>query len=406
MKPHFFKFSLFLVLISFIISCSKNADVTPNQNVVGTWKFQNTSGSAVVGGKTVDLAQTQDIGLSGQKLIFKVDGSGTIDGGAMTYTVSGNALTITQSGVKLVMNVAVIEGVLTITADENGLKDALVIQNALSSASGKITKLSQISAYKSLESILLTNGTPECVNINYSSTNLTAKTNFSLKYNDERKLINYIYFDTILSSGISGKTINFEYKEVRNNLGSDKNPFVTELLNSQINAKYYCDKNSRVNRREIFAPDKPNYPVSSSFYEYSTESFLTKRSLKFQNTTNGDFTGRILINEFEYIGGDLIKIYTTEYNGSTITTPRYLSTEYVRNSNIMKTKIIDLFNYGILSKNHISKEKTYNTIGTISNTASYDYSYTFDSKGFILTKNQTNLNGRTIKEDEYIYQCN
>jgi hypothetical protein len=406
MKPHFFKHSLFLFFISFIISCSKNADVTPNQNVVGTWKFQNTIGSAIVGGKTVDLAQTQDVGLSGQKIIFKADGSGSIDGGAITYNVSGNSLTITQSGVKLVMNVAVAEGVFTITADEVGLKDALVIQNALSTASGKITKLNQTLVYKSLESILLKNGTPDCVNTNYSSTNLTAKTNFSLKYNDERKLINFIYFDTILSSGISGKTINFEYKEVRNNLGSDKNPFVTELLNTQTNAKYYCDINSRVNRTEIFSSDKPNYPVSSYFYEYNTEGFLTKSSLKFQNTTNGDFTGRILTNEFEYIGGDLMKIYTTEYNGSTITTPRYLSTEYVRNSNALKTKIVYLFNYGGLSKNHISKEKTYNAVGTISNTASYDYSYTFDSKGFVLTQNQTNLNGRTIKNDEYIYQCN
>jgi hypothetical protein len=247
---------------------------------------------------------------------------------------------------------------------------------------------------------------PPCLNTNFSSTNLTAKTNYSFKYNVERKLVNYTYFDVILSTGVSGSILNIDYQEIKSNLGSDKSPYVIQLLKDQIDTKYYCDKNSRVNRSEYFFPGKPDYPVSSTFYEYNTEGFLVKSTLKFQNSANGNFVGGIIINEFEYIGGDLIKIYRTDYDGNTITTPRFLSTGYTRTNNILKTKIIYLYNYGVLSKNHISKEKSYNTNGTTINTSSYDYTYTFDAQGYILTQNQANLNGRTIKNDGYIYQCN
>jgi hypothetical protein len=406
MKPHFFKLSLFIFFISFIISCSKNADVVPNQIVMGTWKFQNTSGSAVVGGKTVDLAQTQDVGLSGQKLIFKTDGSGSIDGGAMTYTVSGNTLTITQSGVKLVMNVAVVEGVLTITADENGLKDGLAIQNALSPASGKITKLSQTLVYKSLDAIWAINGTPECVNTNFSYTTSTTKFNYTFNYDDERKVKDWVYTSTNLSTNSKTTFISVN-QEVKVNLGSNTLPYVTTILGGYPTTKYYCDKNGRVNRVEdiLTNNNKETFPYFSTYYEYNSEGLIVKKTIKGQDYLTGEFTGKNNFYEYEYVSGDLIKIFLTVYNGATITSPRYLQTEYTRTTNPIKTKTVYSYNYGTSSKNYVSSIKVFRSDGTVINTSSNNYTYTFDNKGYISTLVLSFLDGSKQTYDGYVYQC-
>jgi hypothetical protein len=94
-KTLIIKHLLFLLVLTFIVSCSKKSDEVTPSSVSGKWKQNGITGKITVvqNGKTV----SQDINEAADNSIveFKTDGTGTIDGDAITYKTSGTILTIT-----------------------------------------------------------------------------------------------------------------------------------------------------------------------------------------------------------------------------------------------------------------------------------------------------------------------
>jgi hypothetical protein len=95
------KHLLFLLVLTFILSCSKKSDEVTPSSVAGKWKQNGITGKITVvkDGKTV----SQDINEAADNSIieFKADGTGTLDGDAITYKTSGTVLTISAGGQSL-----------------------------------------------------------------------------------------------------------------------------------------------------------------------------------------------------------------------------------------------------------------------------------------------------------------
>ena len=252
---------LTIITLLSIYSCSKTNDVIPNQNVIGTWKFQSASGLATAGSKTFDLKEDLVVSSGGNTVrvkkvtiwTFKDGGTGTNDTVPFTYSVSGNKLSVTQNGLSFSINVSVDNNLMVINEDETGLKSLLdAVNNFI--PDGKITKYNRTLIYRSLSDILATNGTPECVTKGYvvSSGNgkVLTKDIYTFIYNDENKVVEYSYPRLMNNQSVISK---FTFEEYKENLGSDTKPYIVESRDKLLNAKYYCDKNGRVNRTEYFS---------------------------------------------------------------------------------------------------------------------------------------------------------
>lgn len=393
------------LLLLILISCKKVDEIIPNQIVIGTWRFQTMNGSAEIGGKNVMLPQNTDIGFSANRITFREDGTGEFDGRPITYKVSGNILTFVKDGKNLAMNVTVADGVFNISIDENGWKENIAIFNNINPANNKITKLSQTLILKSLKAILASNGTPECVITNYKVLTTQNRFNYTYNYDDENKVTDFAISVTNLTTNSTG-TSNTYFQEEKNYLGSETLPYVVSYTNGMVASKYYCDMNGRINRIETFpATTSSNFPVAIVYYEFDKDGFNIKRTTKGQNNLTGVFTGINAVVENEYLNGDLIRTYSTSYNGTNITTPRFLINEYVRNTIPVKSKFVNFYNLGVLSKNNFSKVTGYKTDGTINQATSFTADYTFDNKGYILTQTYTFLDGTKQISDGYIYRC-
>jgi hypothetical protein len=89
---------LFLLALTFIVSCSKTTDEVTPAAVTGKWKQNGITGSITVtqNGKTV----TQPINETADNSIieFKTDGTGTLEEDGITYKISGSVLTISAGG--------------------------------------------------------------------------------------------------------------------------------------------------------------------------------------------------------------------------------------------------------------------------------------------------------------------
>lgn len=89
---------LFLLVLTFILSCSKKSDEVTPALVAGKWKQNGITGKITVGSGTqvqsLDLSEPAD----GSIIEFKADGTGTFDGAPITYTTSGSNLTVNGSG--------------------------------------------------------------------------------------------------------------------------------------------------------------------------------------------------------------------------------------------------------------------------------------------------------------------
>ena len=89
---------LFLLVFTFIVSCSKKSDEVTPSSVAGKWKQNGITGKITVtqSGKTA----SQDINEAADNSIieFKSDGTGTFDGDAVTYKTSGSVLTVSAGG--------------------------------------------------------------------------------------------------------------------------------------------------------------------------------------------------------------------------------------------------------------------------------------------------------------------
>jgi hypothetical protein len=398
------KIHIFFVLL-ILSSCKKTDEVIPNQIVIGTWRFQTMTGNVEIGGKNISLWQNTDIGLSANRITFREDGTGEFDGRPITYKVTGNVLSIVKDGKNLSMNVNVADGVFNISIDENGWKENIAIFNNFNPSNSKITKLSQSLVFKSLQAILTSNGTPECITTNYKITTPQNRFNYTYNYDDENKVTNVSTSITNLTTNSTGTTSTY-YQEDKSNLGSETSPYVIAFTNNMMGSKYFCDLNGRVLRVEIFPQTtSSNFPASIVYYEYDKDGYNVKRTTKGQNNLTGELTGLNSIFENEFLNGDLVKTYLTTYNGTTVTIPRYLTTEFVRNTIPIKSKFVNSYNFGTLTKNYLGKVTSYKTDGTINLSSSYTVEYLLDSKGYLQTQTISFLDGTKQVSDGYIYRC-
>lgn len=402
-----------VLLIS--ISCTTKLveEITPTQNIAGTWRFQSATGTAIVGGKTLDLTDDLSISTNGttqsikrtSTWVFKEGGTGTMDGENFTYVVAGKTLTISKNTQNYIqLSVILKDGILEITEDENGLKTIIDAFNTLQ-PTDKITKYSRTLQYKSLKDILSTNGTPDCLLKTYTNINESTVNEYTHTYSDENTLTE-LNTKTLRLSDSTVFNVKFSYQENKANLGSNTKPYVTILRNSQNYSKVYCDKNGRVNKREYYYSGQDNFPSEVDNETYDTNGNNTKTTTFFYDATNGEkFENRFVIYEAEYLNGNYIKLFYTDEK-----TSRYLMNEYTTwTFNGVKTKVVYPFNYGNLSfgannKNHRTKMIYYNTSGAISYQSSVVY--TFDSKGYILSSEET-FTGTSVKRRniDYVYQC-
>jgi hypothetical protein len=406
---------LTIITLLGIYSCSKTIDVIPNQNVIGTWKFQSASGSATAGSKSFDLKEDLAVSSGGNTVrvkkvttwTFKDGGTGTNDGVPLTYAISGNKLSVTQNGILFSINVSVDNNQMTVNEDETGLKSLLDAVNNFIPDS-KITKYNRTLIYRSLNDILATNGTPECVTKGYTISSGNGKTVtkdvYTFTYNDENKVIEYSYPRTANSQVVTSKYTFEEYKE---NLGSDTKPYIVESRDKLLNAKYYCDKNGRVNRTEYFSSGSNTFPSFTEYEEYDSNGNHIKQTFKGQNTSDGSFTGDFYVVEGVYEGGNILKFYYSDTFGKTVT-KRYLYLEYKPSSTQNKNTISYLYNYGTNdfgegNKNLPDKRIRYNEDGSISRQGTFVYK--LDSKGFLTSSDISYSDGTSVGFSGYTYQC-
>ena len=406
---------LAIITLLCIYSCNKTSDVVPNQSIVGTWKFQTASGFARAGGTAFDLKEDLIVSSSGNTIkvkkvntwIFNEGGTGTNDGIPFTYTFSANLLTVTQNGITFTMSVYVDSKQMTVKEGEIGLKALLDVINSYIPNS-KITEYSRTLIYRSLSDILDTNGTPECVTKGYvvSSGNgkVLTKDIYTFIYNDENKVVEYSYPRLMNNQSVISK---FTFEEYKENLGSDTKPYIVESRDKLLNAKYYCDKNGRVNRTEYFSSGSNTFPSFTEYEEYDSNGNHIKQTYKEQYTSNGSFTGDFYVIEGVYEGGNITKFYYSDTFGKTVT-KRYLYLEYKPSSIQNKNTILYLYNYGINdfgegNKSLPDKRIRYNEDGSISRQGTYIYK--FDSKGFLISSDISYTDGTSVGLSGYTYQC-
>ena len=241
-----------------------------------------------------------------------------------------------------------------------------------------------------------------CLVKSYSSINrqnsLSAAGGISnLIYNDEGKVI---------EAGYDGSRKSI-YVEDKLNFGSDSKPYVTQFDDNELSKKVYCDKNGRVNREEYFLSSKEKYPSFIKYFEYDNNGYHRKTTSKSVNILNGEFTGNYSIGEYEYVGDNIIKYYST-FKTDTEYIERFLRFSYLIGSTPIKTKIEYLYNYGIngFGKNdkfYPSFKIYYNSDGSKNRDGSYVYE--FDSNGYLLSSIVRFNSNSYEREYDYTYEC-
>lgn len=419
MCSKFTKIAFFSFFI-FFISCSKNIDITPTikvQTIIGIWKFQSASGSATVGNKIVDLSSDLEVGsipnIQTLKSIkswkFNEDLTGIADGEAFTYKIIDNTITIIQKGISFTFSYSLSDNQFIIKEDEIGIK-SLIDAFTSSAFLNPITKYNRIIIYKSLSEILKTNGTPDCLVKSFTvldqKYNPNSKSEWKFTYDDENRVMSY---QVVTTNTLDNTKYDFthSFEENKSNLGSDTKPYVIEYLNGKLLNQYYCSKNGRINRTEMFSGfNETVYPYSMDFEEYDVnENNIKTSTYSYDSKTGVKTNSYFYITEVEYINGNVSKLYSTNDKSN-----RHLSFENtVWSSNPVKTKWVYLYNWGNSSyknenKNYPIQSIIYNENGSISNTAIS--AQIFDSKGYLLSKERIYSDGGTkLTYYNYTYIC-
>ena len=151
-------------------------------------------------------------------------------------------------------------------------------------------------------------------------------------YNDEGIVIGYFEVER-------NDTTKYTYKEDRNNLGSNTNPYVIKYVDGVLLRKYFCDKNGRVYREESFGNPKDEFPTASVFSEYDSENYLIKSVQEDQNSVTGEFTGDCYTSEFEHSGGSVSKCYLSHLVNKNIS-EKHIFRKYIISKIPIKTKIV------------------------------------------------------------------
>lgn len=212
-------------------------------------------------------------------------------------------------------------------------------------------------------------------------------------YNNDNKLISYFEIE-------QNDTTKYTYQENRNNLDSDINPYMVKYVNGLLLTKYFCDKNGKVIRREIFSNPKGKFPTTTIFSEYDSKNYLIKSTQKDQNSTTGEFTGDYYINEFEYSEGSISKWYTSSFVNKK-NSERHLFYQYIISKIPIKTKISYFCSFGESDKFYPEQAIKFNG----NSTSKGMYVYQFNANGFLLSSEIIFSDGTLSKEFGYIYQC-
>ena len=118
---------LFLLVFTFIVSCSKKSDEVTPSSLTGKWKQNGITGKITLGSgaqvQTLDLNDAAD----GSIIEFKSDGTGTFEGSPITYKTSGSILTITAGSQNLEFTAKVSSNNLTLSFTKDQFFKALSI---------------------------------------------------------------------------------------------------------------------------------------------------------------------------------------------------------------------------------------------------------------------------------------
>jgi hypothetical protein len=118
---------LFLLVLTFIVSCSKKTDEVTPALVTGKWKQNGVTGKLTIGSgaqaQSFDLSDVAD----GSIIEFKADGTGTFEGSPITYTTSGTNLTIIGGGQTLEFTAKVSGSNLTLSFTKDQFLKALAL---------------------------------------------------------------------------------------------------------------------------------------------------------------------------------------------------------------------------------------------------------------------------------------
>ncbi len=253
------------------------------------------------------------------------------------------------------------------------------------------------------------NGTSECVTKGYIVSDdygsIVYKKTFTYFYNEENKVDEYWYPSYVDKSIIEKIT----FQENKENLGSDTKPYVIEFKDKVLSAKYYCNKDGRVNKKENFSSGSNFFPFSTEYEEYDNNGNHSKSTTREQNLLNGSLTGNYSIFDAEYERGNLVKLYLTDNNliyG--LYFKRHLFNEYNPGSIPNKNIISFLFNYGVNdfgkgNRNHPKGVISFHVDGSVYRQG--NFTYKLDSKGYLSSSFIKYLDGSIEEVSGYTYKC-
>jgi hypothetical protein len=120
-KTLIIKHLLFLLVLTFIVSCSKKSDEVTPASLVGKWKDNGTVGK--LSGTDNGKAVSYDISSPASNIIieFKNDGTALVDGDAINYKLTGSILTLSVGNLSYdytVSKVSATELVLSLTKEQ------------------------------------------------------------------------------------------------------------------------------------------------------------------------------------------------------------------------------------------------------------------------------------------------
>lgn len=393
MKRIFNYYAIIFTLALFtLIGCKKSeSEITP-VTITGKWYFESQVGSALLAGKKTDINQIN--GFDDQSDVyfeFKADGTGNSVDGTFTYTLSGNTLTIKQSGTTTDFTVSLSNSKLNLALGSTTL--ALITNFYNVGNTAKMTNLELTYTFITEQEANIAFGgpaIPTCLTKTTQTSTNTYPTTYT--YDSEGKVLTST-FSSSVTSYITNKA----------KFGSDSSPAVIRKDATGNTAEYYCNYFGRTNRIKNF--DALGKLTQVAVYKYNTDNTMKSVS---RDIYNSDGTIALsYFDEFVYENGNGTKTFRTNYTGDSkvISAPKYLFEENTYDKLPLKTLRVYPFNFGKADTNNLIKWVIYNKDGSIS--FSYDYTNTYDSKGFITKYDSkyTSPWSSSISTTTFTYEC-
>lgn len=385
--------TIFTLAVFTLIGCKDSvSEITP-VTITGKWYFESQVGSALLAGKKTDINQIN--GFDDQSDVyfeFKADGTGNSVDGPFTYTLNGNTLTIKQSGTTTDFTASLSNSKLNLTLGSATL--ALITNFYNVGNTAKMTNLELTYTFITEKEANIAFGGPSiptCLTKTTQSSNNTYPTTYT--YDSEGK---------VLTSGTSSSSVT-SYITNKVKFGSDSSPAVLRKDVAGNTAEYYCNYFGRTNRiKYLDASGKLN---QIAVYKYNTDNTVKSISRDIYNL-NG-IIALSYFDEFIYENGNGTKTFRTNYTGDSkvVSAPKYLYEENTYDKLPLKTLRVYPYNFGKVDTNNQIKSVIYNKDGSVSFT--YDYTNTYDSKGFITKYDSkyTSSTSSSISTTTFTYEC-